>query len=108
MWSYVMGNVLAAVAVLLLSHGAAGEGKMLVMPDLGRRLALGNLYDARSDKPVSGSLWPREIIDQLRVEKPARSSEYKFALDDTLTEKAKLIDLGLDLKMSFMGGDVKV
>eukprot|EP00755_Sulcionema_specki_P000592 Sspe_Gene.115430::Locus_102950_Transcript_1_1_Confidence_1.000_Length_351::g.115430::m.115430 len=100
-------------AILLVALWAgcatAGEkGEMLILPDLGRRLSLGNLYDARSHKPVSGSLWSRRLIDLSRVEKPARSSKYEFASEDTFSFKSKLLDISGDLAMSFMGGDVKV
>ena len=32
------------------------------MPNLGRGLVIGSLYDARSEKAVSGFLWPPDVL----------------------------------------------
>eukprot|EP00755_Sulcionema_specki_P025999 Sspe_Gene.84613::Locus_55546_Transcript_1_1_Confidence_1.000_Length_814::g.84613::m.84613 len=100
---------LAWVGLVLVVLGAvAEEGEMLHVPDAGRRLAIGELYDARTDKQVSGSLWSKELIDNMMVEKPAQSSVYRFAYGDSFSHKSSLLDLSLEFALSFMGGDVKV
>jgi len=78
------------------------------MPDLGRRLQIGSLYDAVSEQPTTGFLWPPHLTAQHTHTTPAQYSAYDFTSDDYMSDKTSLLDLAAEVKMSFMGGLIKV
>ena len=69
--------------------------------DLGRRFWLGELYDANTDEPIGGSLWPLSMLDDPRFvrETPAASSSYGLTYSDSIKEKMDL--LGIDGSFGF-------
>eukprot|EP00755_Sulcionema_specki_P017594 Sspe_Gene.64770::Locus_38370_Transcript_1_1_Confidence_1.000_Length_804::g.64770::m.64770 len=96
------------LALLVAVLGAAVGNEFMIVPDAGRRLLVGELYDARTHKQVGGSLWSKELIQELMVEKPARASKYDFSYDDKLSDKLSLLSVDVDFALSFMGGDIQI
>jgi len=82
-----------------------------VIPALGRSFTLGYLYDVRRDCIVNKSLWDLEDLkgdnDKVSVD-PQPYSNFSVAISDTIEDKTSLMNISASLKMSFLGGLVKV
>ncbi len=79
------------------------------MPCLGRPFRLGMLYDCRSDKLVPGmTLWDTEVLHKARIEEPQPGSNFELVAEDTYENKASHLGIDASLKLSLMGGLVKV
>ncbi|KAF5886870.1 verrucotoxin subunit beta-like [Clarias magur] len=85
------------------------ETSTIEMAALGRALHPGTLYDCRTDSIIPGvSLWDTDTIkaglDSCRQPK----TELNFSASNSLSEKAKLLEVGASLKASFLCGLVEV
>jgi len=87
------------------------KGFMINMRDMGRRMTLGEMYDARTDTVVAGYLWPDlwtdDKLSSQVVEIPAKFSEYKFVQNDRWSDKMELLDIYGELSLSLKGGMIK-
>ncbi|XP_053532314.1 cytolytic toxin-alpha [Ictalurus punctatus] len=85
------------------------DSKCMKIAALGRPLYPGMLYDCRRDTFIPGvTLWDKKALcDDLDVHQQLKT-HLKFAASDTLSDKAKLLDISASLKASFLGGLVEV
>ncbi|KAE9547111.1 hypothetical protein FO519_009677, partial [Halicephalobus sp. NKZ332] len=80
----------------------------IIIPCLGRSMTVGILYDCRSDTPIPGvTLWDDDTLRNTSIQ-PFESSEFKVTAEDSIEKKAHLLNIETDLKLSFMGGLIKV
>ncbi|XP_060764607.1 neoverrucotoxin subunit beta-like [Neoarius graeffei] len=85
------------------------EAKIIEMAAVGRALHPGMLYDCRSDSVIPGiSLWDNETIKKGVVSHRQPKTDLKFTASDSLSEKAKLLDVSASLTASILGGLVDV
>ncbi|MCJ8748057.1 hypothetical protein PDJAM_G00160570 [Pangasius djambal] len=85
------------------------DSRYIMMAALGRPLYPGMLYDCRSDSVIPGvTLWDKKSLnDDLDVHQQP-NTHLNFPASDTLSDKAKLLDISTSLKASFLGGLVEV
>ncbi|XP_053532311.1 cytolytic toxin-alpha isoform X1 [Ictalurus punctatus] len=85
------------------------DSKCMKIAALGRPLYPGMLYDCRRDTFIPGvTLWDKKALcDDLDVHQQLKT-HLKFAASDTLSDKAKLLDISASLKASFLSGLVEV
>lgn len=77
------------------------------MATLGRPFTLGMLYDARSEQLVPGvTLWNSDTIAKNTWENPNQESKVDVIASDSISEKAKALNINADLKLSFLAGIV--
>ena len=75
---------------------------------MGRPLFLGTLYDRRTDKVVPGkTLWSADKLKK-RTVKPQPSTNFEITAGQGINERANLLDINAQLKLSFLGGLVSV
>jgi hypothetical protein len=93
----------------------------IVMPALGNSFYLGQLWDAITESPVSGSFLNREaspdtqLLDEsggllgpmVVVDKMTYTS-YTLALDDSVQQRLEDLNFSASLAMQFMGGQLQV
>ena len=85
-----------------------GPKSSLRIKALGRPLFLGTLYDRRTDNVVPGkTLWSAEKLEK-RTVKPQPSTNFEITAGQTINERANLLDINAELKLSFVGGLVSV
>ncbi|KAK3550019.1 hypothetical protein QTP86_017865 [Hemibagrus guttatus] len=85
------------------------EAKIIEMAALGRALHPGMLYDCRSDSVIPGiSLWDNKTIKKGVVSCRQPKTDLKFTASDSLSEKAKLLDVSASLTASILGDLVDV
>ncbi|GAA6085433.1 cytolytic toxin-alpha [Tachysurus ichikawai] len=85
------------------------DSTVIEMAALGRALHPGMLYDCRSDSIIPGiSLWDNETIKKGVVSCRQPKTDLKFTASDSLSEKAKLLDVSTSLSASILGGLVDV
>ena len=88
-----------------LSKGADALEK----PCLGQPFQLGMLYDCRSDSLIPGvTLWGSEALSKAVSVKPLETSDFEIIAEDSLSEKATHVGADASLKLSILGGMVKV
>ena len=87
--------------VILLCHvvGAEEEGYMLYMPDAGRRMNLGSLWDARTHQPVHGFLWDQDTIQRNTVTTPIDHSRLEAVFLDDFRSKTTLTSVSLEFSL---------
>ncbi|XP_047659635.1 neoverrucotoxin subunit beta-like [Tachysurus fulvidraco] len=85
------------------------DSRCMQIAALGRPLYPGMLYDCRNDSFIPGvTLWDKiALSDDIDVHKKPKS-HLKFAASDSLSDKAKLLDISASLKASFLCGLVEV
>eukprot|EP00755_Sulcionema_specki_P022119 Sspe_Gene.75737::Locus_47318_Transcript_1_1_Confidence_1.000_Length_1569::g.75737::m.75737 len=100
----------AAVLQLVLVLGVHGvpQGKILNLPDLGRRLYLGELYDATRHEVVNGKLWNTSMIAANKKVIPAQYSQIDYVYTDKMRDKANFMDIDIDFDLSLMGGKIEI
>lgn len=78
---------------------------------LGRDMDLGDVYDCREDRLVSGSIWSPETINRHR-KVPGQSreptSEFTLIAEDTASSSTDALDLKGELKLSVLTGLIDV
>ncbi|XP_060713367.1 cytolytic toxin-alpha-like [Tachysurus vachellii] len=85
------------------------EATVIEMAALGRAMHPGMMYDCRSDSIIPGiSLWDNETIKKGVVSSRQPKTDLKFTSSDSLSEKAKLLDVSTSLSASILGGLVDV
>lgn len=88
---------------------SASGDDALEMPCLGRPFQLGMLYDCRSDRPILGmTLWDADVLKKATSSKPQTASDFKVIAEDSISEKTTSMDISASLKLSLLGGLVKV
>ena len=76
---------------------------------LGRPMAVGMLYDCRKDELITGmKLWDQELIEKNSSVLLQESSEFHVNRDDSMENKARLLNIGTELKLSVLSGLVQV
>ena len=81
----------------------------LEKPCLGQPFQLGMLYDCRSDSLIPGvTLWGSQALSTAVSVKPLETSDFEVIAEDSLSEKATHVGADASLKLSILGGMVKV
>ena len=76
---------------------------------IGRPFELGMLYDCRSDTLIPGiTLWSKDKLEKDLTVKKERKQLHKIKASDSFSDKASLLDVKANLKLSFLGGLVSV
>ena len=76
---------------------------------LGRPMFLGTLYDRRNDKFVHGkTLWSADKLTKGTSVKLQPSTNYELTASQGINERASLLDINAQLKLSFLSGLVEV
>ena len=79
------------------------------IPALGRSFTLGYLYDSRRDIIINKSLWDLEDLKDEKVNITHQPySNFSVAISDTIEDKANMMNIDANLKMSFISGLIKV
>jgi len=88
---------------IIANIGKAEETKdtVLVIPDAGRRMRLGELYDARIETPIPGRLFDTIIYKRLNYESPASSTEIDFNADSSLSSRLDFLDVNVEAKFKY-------
>ncbi|KAK2818121.1 hypothetical protein Q7C36_022054 [Tachysurus vachellii] len=88
---------------------AAMDSRCMEIAALGRPLYPGMLYDCRSDFFIPGvTLWDKNAFsDDLDVHQKPKT-HLEISASDSLSDKAKLLDISASLKASFLSGLVEV
>jgi ribosome biogenesis GTPase A len=85
------------------------DQSVISLPCLGRPLQLGMLYDCRSDQIVPGiTLWNANTLYSKRNIQRMEESQAEIVTEDTLDRKCHVLDIQAELKLSFLGGLVKL
>ena len=80
-------------------------GEQIIVSCLGRPMAVGMLYDCRKDELIPGvTLWDPETLEKNSNVLLQESSEFNISADDSMENKARLLNLDANIKLSFMGG----
>ncbi|XP_053638161.2 uncharacterized protein [Cherax quadricarinatus] len=75
----------------------------LCVPALGRPFHLGMLYDCRNDQLIQGiTLWDKSTLEE-KVVQPHETSDFSIITNDSLEDKASALEIGANLKLSFLG-----
>ena len=83
--------------------------RVVEMACLGRPFGLGMLYDCRSDMLVPGmKLWDDKTLKSVLESKDQVGSDFEVIAEDDLEKKALNLNVNASLKLSFLGGLVKV
>ena len=86
-----------------------GDGDVIQMPCLGRPFVLGMLYDCRKDIIVPGmTLWDNATLKNALDSKDQVGSGFEIIAEDSLDSKATNLDISAGVKLSFLGGLIKV
>ncbi|XP_058647663.1 uncharacterized protein LOC131549467 [Onychostoma macrolepis] len=82
---------------------------MIETAALGRSFQLGMLYDCRKDALIPGiTLWdPDKVQQSLRI-RPQINADFKVTASDSIEDKSTLLNIDSSLKLSLLGGLVKV
>nr|XP_045610672.1 uncharacterized protein LOC123765879 [Procambarus clarkii] len=81
---------------------------ILTLAALGRPFSLGMLYDCRTDNVIPGiTLWDQAKLKEKAVQEN-HTSDFKFIASDSLEDKALALDVSASLKLSFLGGMIKL
>ncbi|XP_067282124.1 cytolytic toxin-alpha-like [Pseudorasbora parva] len=121
-WIYCTCLWLATLAavnaqeVLKPKPGTTGEtkypalaSKPIEVAALGRPLFPGMLYDSRKDTFIPGvTLWDRNSLREDLDTHQQHKTDFDFSSSDSLSSKARLLDVSASLKASFLGGLVEV
>ena len=72
-------------------------------------LTVGNLYYGNKELVKSDeNLWSTEVLDRMSRKKAVESSDVKVAITQSTLDRTNMLDIDASLKMSFMGGLVKI
>lgn len=86
----------------------SGDGGVIQMPCLGRPFTLGMLYDCRKDIIVPGmTLWDSATLNTFNSMAKVGSG-FEIIAEDSLESKATNLDISGSMKLSFLGGLIKV
>ena len=81
----------------------------LVIPSLGIPFSLGMLYDACAEKIIPGkTLWDAKVLDSAKKVAQQPSSNFEVYSKNTLDEKTQSLNVEASLKLSLMGGLIKI
>jgi len=96
--AYVLCISAAVVAVYAEQNA---KDRIIVMPDAGRRMRLGEFYDARIDTVIPGRLWDMkgDFFDTYKYETPASHTSISFSNDESYSARTSL--LGIDIEAAF-------
>lgn len=72
------------------------------MPDLGRLMALGELYDAQTDRNLGITLWPPDEIQNHTIEVQGTKADFSLKLTNSISDTAKSLNIDADLKLSLL------
>ena len=76
---------------------------------IGRPFELGMLYDCRSDTLIPGiTLWSKDKLEKDLTVKKESTQSMKIEASDSLSDKASLLNVEANLKLSFLGGLISV
>ncbi len=77
---------------------------------LGRPFTLGALYDARQDSLVAPGLkfWKQQTLQNNVLDKPMPYTDSQVVASNSFESKADSLDVGAELKASFLAGLVTV
>lgn len=82
---------------------------IIEMASLGRSFRPGMLYDCRSDQIIpSETLWDNETLKRYCDKRSKVSSSFEVMADDCFKSKALNLDIEGDVKLSIIGGLIKV
>ena len=87
------------------------SSQQLQLPCLGRPFSLGMLYDCHSDRPIPGrTLWDSKLLESSYKKEPDNqpSTNVEVLVEDSIHAKTSSLDIDARLKLSFLGGLVKV
>lgn len=86
---------------------SANERDVQILGQTG--FTLGALYDARREQVSVQKLWNESNIDKYtKVSSSGKHFEYKMESSENIDDKASLLDIDAELKLSFMAGLVEV
>ncbi len=81
----------------------------IIIPSLGNPFNLGMLYDAHSEKIIAAkTLWDSKVLDSTKKVTLQPSSSFEIYAENTLSEKAKSLNVEGSLKLSLLGGMVEI
>jgi len=103
--AYGLNETLIDDPSLFANAGKPGYESIQAM---GRSFSLGYLYDIRSDKIISKSLWDRAELDSNVHEESSLSTRFIVQTSETINDKSSLVDLSASIKASFLGGLISV
>ena len=79
------------------------------IPCLGRQFHLGMLYDCCSETIIPGKkLWDSDTLKSSMETRPQPYSNFEIIAEDTLSKKCLSLGIDAELKLSFMGGLLKM
>src|SRR5690242_19381382 len=78
------------------------------IPTLGKHFTLGEAYDARVEEGTGSILWTGKAIEDATLVEPVTHSKISYTECSSFSEKASLIDISAHLKLSVLGGLVKL
>ena len=93
--------------VLVCHQKRAEELGLIKIQAIGRPFRLGMLYDRRKDQIVPGiTLWDQKTLSNI-TSSPSPSTYLKITTEDSVSDKAELLDIRAELKVSLMAGFIK-
>lgn len=99
-------SIIVALYLFIVSSVSKAEDDVkdtiLIVPDTGRRLRLGDLYDARSDIAMPGKLWKAgTIVNDYIYETPGASTKIDHISDDNFSSRLDLLDISVSAKFRY-------
>ncbi|KAE9547197.1 hypothetical protein FO519_009591, partial [Halicephalobus sp. NKZ332] len=83
--------------------------EQIIVACLGRPMTLGTLYDCRSDTSIPGvTLWDNNTLSNNTSIQHSEFSNFNVTANDSIENKAHLLNIKAGLKLSFISGLVKV
>ena len=72
------------------------------LPAMGRDLAIGYLYDIRTDKIINRSLWDEEMRTA-STKNDKKTTDFRVAVSDTFEQRSSLMDISAEVSLSLIG-----
>merc|ERR1719232_1816381 len=86
-----------------------GSAVSLNIAALGRSFELGYLYNKKTDTLIDANLWNLTEFNENTVShKSSVFSDWRVVSDDTIIDRVNNMDIDVNLKMSIMGGLIKI
>jgi len=105
----VSAYVLCITAAVVTIY-AQEEDTIIVMPDAGRRMRLGEFYDARIDTVIPGRLWNMtgDFFDTYKYETPASHTSINFVADENFSSRLSLLDIDIEAAFRLVKGTITI
>jgi len=95
-------RVILLLFIATTVEAETAKDTIIVIPDAGRRMRLGELYDARIETPIPGRILNTDKTGKKFIyESPASSTFIEFNTESTLSSRLEFLDIDVQAKFKY-------